>query len=121
MHYRIPLLPISVAEKSSYIFCHSTITYGRKSINVIKDHMETKQHLSKILDLHDAHLLPGQSDPMNGKIGLSPVSSLSTQTVPTRLADDIRLKIHINDRVGNMEARLIVLIPERKPLFLYDW
>ena len=83
--------------------------------------METKQHLSKILDLHDAHLLPGQSDPMNGKIGLSPVSSLSTQTVPTRLADDIRLKVHINDRVGNMEALLIVLIPERKPLFLYDW
>ena len=64
--------------------------------------METKGHLSKVLDLHDAHLLLGQSDPMNANYGLSPVFGLSTQTVPTRLTDDIRPMVHINDHAGNM-------------------
>ena len=63
--------------------------------------METNGHLSKVLDLHNAHLL-GQSDPMNANYGLSPVFGLSTQTVPTRLTDDIRPMVHINDHTGNM-------------------
>ena len=96
---------------------HSTITYGGRGINAIKDHMETKGHLSKVLDLYDAHLLPGQSDPMNANYGLSPVFVLSTQTVPTSPADDIRPMVRINDRVGNMEAMLVALIAERNLSF----
>ena len=88
----------------------------------IKDHMETKGHLSKVLDLHNVHLLPSQSDPMNAKYGLSPVFGLSTQTVSTRLADDtqtndIRPMVHINDSVVNMEAMLVAFITERNLSF----
>ena len=84
----------------------------------IKDHMETKGHLSKVLDLHNAHLLPSQSDHMNAKYGLSPVFGLSTQTVSIRSTDDtqtndIRPMVHINDSVGNMEAMLVAFITER--------
>ena len=77
--------------------------WGR-GINTIKYHMKTKGQLSKVLDLHDHlwfhELLPGQSDPMNANYSLSPVSGLSTETVPTRLAEDIRSMVHINDCVN---------------------
>ena len=79
--------------------------------------METKGHLSKVFDLNNAHLLPSQSDPMNANYGLSLVFGLSTQTVSTRLADDIRPMVHINDPVGNMEAMLVALIAERNLSF----
>ena len=82
--------------------------------------METKGYLSKVLGLHSAHLLPGQSDPKNANYGLSWVFGLSTETVPTRPADDIRPMVHINDRVGNMKAiMLVVLIAERTCLSLW--
>ena len=58
--------------------------HGERGMDAIKDNMETKGHLSRVLDLHDAHLLPGQSDPMNANYVLSPVFGLSTETVPTR-------------------------------------
>ena len=80
--------------------------------------METKGYLSKVLGLHSAHLLPGQSDPKNANYGLSLVFGLSTETVPTRPADDIRPIVHINDRVGNMKAMLVALIAERTCLSL---
>ena len=79
--------------------------------------METKGHLSKVFDLIDAHLLPSQSDPMNASYGLSPVFGLSTETVSTRLADNISTMLHINDPVGNMKAILVALIAERNLSF----
>ena len=90
--------------------------------------MESKGHLSKLLDLHDTHLLLGQCDPMNANYGLSPVFSSSTQTVPAKLADVIRTIVHRNDHVGNMEAMLVVLIVEKNlsfsvtgKYFLWQW
>ena len=99
--YGISLLQIDVAGKSSCILCHSTIIYGERGINAIKNHVETKGHHSKLFDSHGVHLLPGQSDPMNANYGFSLVFGLSTQTVPTKPADDIRPMVHIIDRVGN--------------------
>ena len=75
--------------------------------------METKSHLSTAHDLQDAHLLPGQFDPMNADYVLSPAFVLSTKTV----SDDIRPMVHINDHVRNMEAMLVVSIAERNLSF----
>lgn len=82
--------------------------------------METKRHLSKVLDLYDARPLSGQSDHMNANYGLLPLSGLSTQTVPTMPAGDIRPMVHINDLVGN-RGNVGCVHCGKKPVFLYDW
>ena len=82
------------------------VPYGNQSV-----------HLSKVLDLHDTYLSPGQVDPMDANYGLSPVFGLSSQIVPTRLADDVRPMLHVNDRVGNMYPMLVVLIVKRNLSF----
>ena len=109
-------LPVFVLTTNMWLALNCSYTDVRNLRGSARMRVNEKDFLNELTHVFE-RVFPGQSNSMNGNYGLSPVFGLSTQTVLTRPADDIRPMVHINDHVGNMEAVLVALITERNLSF----